>query len=181
MATDRCMICKKRAAVVKLVRVAKNRKREYWLCRECAEHYTITPPPSLSVEPKDKFSQLFMGILGVSPTEQENKEDEKTQVDLTCPNCGRTFRAYREKLLLGCSECYKTFEEQLIVDLRKYHGDTYHRGRKQQVRTVPEYVMEETFSIEELERKLAQAVANEDFELAAKLRDEIRARKSQHR
>lgn len=176
------MICKKREAVVKLVRVAKNRKREYWLCRECAEHYSITPPPSTDVEPKDKIAKMFLNLFGGGPIPtKETEPDNKTQVDLTCSNCGRTFRAYREKLLLGCSECYKTFEDQLIVDLRKYHGDTYHRGRKQQVRSIPQYVVEETFSIEELHRKLEQAVANEDFELAAKLRDEIRARKSQHR
>jgi len=180
MSTDRCMICKKRVAVVKLVRVAKNRKKEYWLCRECAERYTISPP-SISAETQHGLAQLFMSILGIPTPAHHSEQEEKTQVDLTCPNCGRTFRAYREKLLLGCSECYKAFEELLIVDLRKYHGDTYHRGRKHQVQTVPEYVVEETFSIEELERKLAQAVANEDFELAAKLRDEIRARKDQRR
>ena len=79
--------------------------------------------------------------------------------------------SYRSTLLLGCSECYKSFEKLLLHDLRKFHGNVEHKGR------VPEDVpatIERRRNPQEIRKRLADAVKAEDFELAARLRDELR-------
>ena len=32
--------------------------------------------------------------------------------------------------MLGCADCYESFYEQIVPDLRKFHGSSRHTGRK---------------------------------------------------
>ena len=47
-----------------------------------------------------------------------------------CPGCGASFSDFRESGRLGCTECYVTFEGQLRILIRRYHGSTHHHGRR---------------------------------------------------
>ena len=72
--------------------------------------------------------------------------------------------------IFGCENCYEVFSEQLPQLLERIQAGTKHVG----------YV-EETPSKEKIEHKIAelrevmqQAIAVENFEEAAKIRDEVR-------
>ena len=72
---------------------------------------------------------------------------------------------------LGCPECYETFAEPLGGLLKTMHKGTRHVGK------VPESLRQTLdFSdrLKGLQKKLAKAIEEEDFEKAAVLRDEIK-------
>ena len=161
------MSCKKNPATVKLTKLVKGTVEELWLCQQCAAekspyHKKIS---SLSIE------SILANILGQQQAEEEARPGES---DLSCGNCGLPFESYRGSLLLGCSDCYASFEQQIVGDLRKFHGSTVHTGRTPSgVRAV--YNDEAQRDPQDLRKRLQAAVESEDFELAAKLRDELRS------
>lgn len=161
------MSCKQNPATVKLTKLVKGSVEEIYLCQDCAAKQSPyqkklhQQPPSLDA--------ILAGILN----QQQNEEAARPAAtsDLSCPTCGLPFDSYRSTLLLGCSDCYDSFEKQLAADLRKFHGSTIHRGR------VPDeapQVFEKHTSPHDLRKRLQDAVKAEDFELAAKLRDELK-------
>jgi protein arginine kinase activator len=88
-----------------------------------------------------------------------------------CPSCGFTLEDLRRVRRFGCSECYKTFNDELTTILRGMHKGTSHVGK------VPKGLMEQQVldqRLEELRSRLEQAVVSENYEEAAGLRDEIR-------
>ena len=91
--------------------------------------------------------------------------------EATCEHCGLLFSKFRESSLLGCPECYEAFEPSLGPLLERAHeGATQHMGK------VPRRAgagQDRQQLLRRMRKRLAEAVESEDFELAAKLRDEI--------
>ena len=88
-----------------------------------------------------------------------------------CACCGSLFSDIVESGRVGCSECYDTFREELMPSLQRLHGKTTHVGK------VPETVQKTPSRedrLKELREQLSAAVSAEEFEQAAKIRDEIR-------
>lgn len=75
-----------------------------------------------------------------------------------CPSCNTRWAQFNKTGLLGCSECYNAFEELLTPIMREIHG-----ASMQPV-------------MDDLHAQLAAAIESEDYESAAKLRDQIRER-----
>ena len=92
--------------------------------------------------------------------------------DVTCPRCGMTLSEFTRTGHLGCPKCYEAFREQLQPMLLQIHGRVQHAGR-QPLSTAEE--QRKRSATEQLQRQMEQTVALEDFETAAKLRDQIRA------
>ena len=94
-----------------------------------------------------------------------------TQQELVCDNCRLSFSQFREHGLLGCPQCYKSFESPMGQLLERAHeGGTHHLGKVPQRCGTGERRQAQLLR---LQHRLDDAVAAEDFELAAKLRDEI--------
>src|SRR5688572_1513632 len=89
-----------------------------------------------------------------------------------CPSCGISFAEFREKGRLGCPNDYEFFEEHLTPLLEKIHGATEHRGRLPQGSL--DAAGKRNDLLLRLRRDLLQAVKGEQYEAAARLRDEIR-------
>jgi protein arginine kinase activator len=88
-----------------------------------------------------------------------------------CDNCGLTFAEFREDSLLGCPHCYRAFEAQLSPLLERAHeGGTHHIGKVPRRAGVGE---QRQMALQRLRRQLDDAVDAEDYELAARLRDDI--------
>jgi protein arginine kinase activator len=91
--------------------------------------------------------------------------------ELKCPTCGFTQADFKKTGRLGCAECYATFAEGLEGLLKSMHKGTKHVGK------VPQPMQQHKDYAEKLgklQQQLEKAVANEDFEQAAVLRDEIK-------
>ncbi len=47
-----------------------------------------------------------------------------------CPNCLTTLSSFYKTGMLGCPECYKVFEREILITLKKIQGGTFHVGKK---------------------------------------------------
>ena len=83
-----------------------------------------------------------------------------------------TYQEFQKLGMLGCANCYQAFKTPMTALLQRVHGNTQHAGR------VPGGVHSGTsirMNIDRLKQKLQRAIADEEYEQAAKLRDAIRA------
>ncbi|MDX2146605.1 MAG: UvrB/UvrC motif-containing protein [Planctomycetota bacterium] len=101
-----------------------------------------------------------------------------------CARCKLTFADFRSTGQLGCPECYTTFEAQLVPMLERAHeGSSLHVGKspKPAKRSAMEEVarakaaMDSAERMQQLRRQLDEAVKAEAYELAARIRDQLRA------
>jgi protein arginine kinase activator len=72
---------------------------------------------------------------------------------------------------LGCGECYHAFKKYLAPLLRRIHGSSQHTGKSPLKVTK---IFKKKADLQELRMRLQQAVVEENFEEAARLRDQIR-------
>ena len=91
--------------------------------------------------------------------------------DVVCERCNTTLSQFTKSGKLGCPQCYKAFREQLTPMLQQIHGRVQHAGRKP---LDDEAAQRRRTTYDHLSRQLEQAVAMEDFETAAILRDQLR-------
>jgi protein arginine kinase activator len=163
MAEKTCDNCGSGKAVVHLTQIVNNEMTTFHLCEACAAEKGLEPTPESVNFPLTDFLAQMGGAEpagGAGPSE-------------ACSFCGLTFDDFRETGRLGCPQCYSTFEPHLRGLLRRIHGSTKHVGK---VYLPPDPTASEMEKrVEALRRKLDRAVAAENFERAAELRDEIRA------
>ncbi|HEX5135757.1 MAG TPA: UvrB/UvrC motif-containing protein [Planctomycetota bacterium] len=156
-----CQVCGKREAKIHFTEIREGKKTEMHICEQCAhEKNTMMAFPAV-------LSQLVKGGGPPAPRESE-------AVPATCPGCGLAYAEFKAKGRLGCPRCYEAFGPVLIPLLEKVHGASAHRGK------TPERVKGAQASRRELadiEQQLASAVANEEYEKAAQLRDRLRGMK----
>jgi protein arginine kinase activator len=106
-------------------------------------------------------------LLGIGAAE----EIEKGSSTQRCPVCGFTQADFKKAGRLGCSTCYATFTEALTALLKAMHKGTAHVGK------VPQRAHragELTDKMRNLNESLQKAVAEENYESAASLRDQIK-------
>ena len=155
-----CNICKEKEATVHLTQIAGEKVQKVDLCEECAKHKGVNDPTGFSL------ADLLLGI-GAS----QEFEQATGGADVKCPRCGFTQADFKKSGRLGCADCYTTFAEGLEGLLKTMHKGTRHTGKAPQALQQSRDIAER---LKTLQKKLAKAVADEDFEQAAALRDEIK-------
>ena len=158
-----CQICQKNDATIHLTEINDGARAEMHICEHCAAEQDI------SVKTHIPINELLSNLLAVQPTDDEFSDPSELQ--LACPNCGFTLDQFRKEGLLGCAHDYEIFEKLLCPLIEKAHdGRTAHCGK------IPSKTPKDTKSqmrLLKLRQQLETAVHKEDYELAAKLRDEI--------
>jgi protein arginine kinase activator len=170
-----CQRCGQRAATIHLVELVEGKRQSQWLCAVCAGDRPAEqdePPGSPfggkqgpnNPEEEDETLAAFLG--------QVFERGEKTgQAEPpACPTCGYTFGQFRQNNRLGCPRCYEAFRRPLLGILGHMHRHVTHLGK------APANVDGRSDRTSELSRNrvaLEKAIAAEDFESAARLRDEI--------
>ena len=157
-----CDNCRERDAVIQVMQIVDKGPVRHNLCEKCAAEKgfetTVNTPKNSLVEfllPAQKALPATMAEVG------------------RCPFCSATFRDFRASGRLGCARCYTTFESSLREVLRRVHGNHKHVGKRYQSPQMRP-VAESAGLLSELRERLRRAVENEQFELAAELRDRIR-------
>ncbi len=162
-----CQLCKQREATVHLTQIIENQMKKVDICDQCAKDKQLNDPTSFSL------ADLLLGLGAAKELEQATEETGKGE--LRCPNCGFAQGDFKKTARLGCSECYQIFAEGLAGMLKGMHKGTLHRGK---MPPSVKRLVETGALLEQLEQQLKAAIASEHFEVAAKLRDEIRAAKA---
>ena len=154
-----CEDCGERPARYHLVTVVNGERVSSNLCQVC-------------------MARRHTNLAGILSNIMENRRGNEAEPldagmeDCVCEQCGMTYREFQKGGMLGCAGCYKAFKAPLSALLQRVHGNTQHAGR------IPEGAHSGTsirMNIDRLKQKLQKAIADEDYEQAAKLRDTIRA------
>lgn len=157
----KCDKCDK-PATIHLTEILDGQKMEKHLCEDCAEAEGITIKANIPI------SQLLEDF--VLQTVGEN--EEASPPPPSCELCGMTFAEFREKGQLGCPNDYEVFREQLLPILaRAQDGNTQHVGKTPRRAGKAQ---QKQMEILRLRSQLKQAIAAEQYERAAELRDQIK-------
>lgn len=159
-------------------------KRKCDQCDQPATHHSVEIIKGQKIEKHlcdQHAAQEGMAIQAVSAHTPINElltsfvkmhSGASTQQDLVCESCGLTFSQFREHSLLGCPQCYTAFEAMLSPLIERAHeGGTHHMGKVPRRAGPGE---QRQADLLRLRKRLAEAVAAENYELAAKLRDDLR-------
>lgn len=161
-----CQNCGKNEATTHIKQIINGDMAESHLCSDCASHLGYSDMFSgFSLN----LSELFGGFLGdMMPSISSGKSQR-------CSKCGTSFDEIARDGRVGCADCYRTFYDKLLPSIQRIHGKIKHSGKT--VSAVPEQPRVETKEekIEKLRAAMNDAVAKQDFENAAKIRDEIKA------
>ena len=155
-----CQRCNKTQATVHLLDISPSgEKREHHLCEHCANEEGMVAQQH---EPINAILDSFL----------KQASGMQQMADLSCPDCGMTFREFRSNGVLGCPNDYAVFERYLAPLIERAHeGATHHVGKvptRQREAPSPET------ELAKFKHRLKDAVESEDYELAARLRDQIK-------
>ncbi len=98
-----------------------------------------------------------------------------------CEKCGMSFEEIVKSGKIGCAGCYEKFYEMLLPSVQRIHGKTQHNGKIANVIEEKESVKEKTKEeiIAELQAEMKTAIEEQNFERAAEIRDEIKAKEAE--
>lgn len=155
-----CDKCKQNNATVHITRIINGVMQEEHLCTQCA----AASGQILGATQPIGWQHLLGGFT--QPVQ-----------DKRCSQCGLSYSDFSRSGKMGCPQCYREFTNQVPELLHRIHGATRHVGK------VPARGREEVIvdrKIKTMKEELAQLVAAEKFEEAAKLRDEIKNLEQDH-
>jgi protein arginine kinase activator len=161
-----CQNCHERTATVHLTKILNYEKTEMHLCEVCAKN--VGSELGIFFEPSFNFQNFIAGLL---EGDLNLNQQPETNTETHCHNCGLTFSDFTNSGLLGCGECYHSFQNGLNPLLKKLHGSSHHIGKVPK-RTGGKFRVRKEIS--DLKAELQQSISREDYEKAAFLRDEIR-------
>ena len=154
----RCDVCQKNEATVFLTQIVEGKMQKVNLCETCSKEKGVSDPTGFAM------ADLLLGLGATQQIETGQQPGHKG------PVCGFTQTDFKKTGRLGCSACYDTFADGLATLLRGMHKGLRHTG-KMPAKLSRRYAMADR--VKNLEAELKQAVQNEKYEDAARLRDEI--------
>ena len=152
-----CQKCGKRNANVHYKQVVNGVVKEEYLCSQCAASGNMDM--NLNKGTDELFGNLFAGSSLFSGRAKR-----------TCPLCGATARDISVSGKVGCAKCYEVFKDELQRTVVGIHGNVHHVGRAPGKH---KEAMELQAKLDALKAEQQKAIEEQNFELAAELRDKI--------
>ncbi len=168
-----CENCKQRPAKVTVTQIQNGEQVQRHYCDVCAKDFH---PFHLDFQ-QDPLSlhQLLSNWFGVPENKQVQQKPQPESA--TCSSCGWTFRQFLNKGKFGCAQCYESFHDQMPDVFKKLHnGSVEHVGKTPGAFGQTLQIKKQ---IESIRTSMRTAIEIENFEEAAKLRDEARALEDQ--
>ena len=156
-----CNVCGVNEAAIHLTEIVNNQMVEVHLCEACAQE-----------KGTDFKTHFNLGdlLMGLSSLDQPARSSDKQHTQV-CASCDMSYEEFGKSGRLGCSDCYNAFSKMLLPLIQRVQRATHHLGKKpskisRSVRT--------TYDLRLLQDRLRKSVDMEEYEKAAKLRDEIK-------
>lgn len=187
-----CQKCNKKVATVFISTIVNGKNTQMYLCTDCAKelHDNMNPDIKIPFPINDILTNMELNEDTINEWINEFKDmEDKGQIeelvqhenpetlqhnnqheDITCNFCNTSFDEYKKTGKLGCGKCYSTFRKQLKPIIEGIYGYSEHIGK------FPKNEFKDTEivkTVEQLKEKLNMAIQEEEYEQAAKLRDEI--------
>jgi protein arginine kinase activator len=154
----KCQRCTKQATLHITEVLPESKFEEFHFCEECAKKY------------------LYPAAENSKKKATANKSSSEDPGGKVCEACGIKFVEFRNSGRLGCPHDYDEFEAELVPLLESIHGELKHAGK------IPHRSLggrEGLKELNQLRRKLQDAIHRESYEEAARLRDTIRSLEDQ--
>lgn len=168
MSYPTCENCHKNVATVTVIEIPPKASgegpgshRQQLLCEICAQSKNLPHAPVVNKTLSDIWKLLQASGQGSQP-----------EPELACPDCGMTQEELRARGRIGCPRDYEIFSEDIGETLERVHGAVRHEGR---VPGVSPDELNRMQAISTLKRKLTEVIREEDYESAARIRDELQA------
>ena len=176
-----CDNCGKKSANVRYSENINGVKKEMHLCEECSRKLGITDKMDFRMPSLD-FSNFFGSFLEDFSTPDFMPLLNEVKL-IKCDSCGSTFDDIINTGRYGCANCYDVFEDRMDPILKKLQGANRHNGRlgkisdnniKFERKEEQKNQSNSDNKLEKLQNDLKQAIKEERYEDAAKIRDEIK-------
>lgn len=155
----KCDLCEEKATVF-YTQIAEGKLKKSVLCEACAQEKGITNPDGLLMA-----EQVLDHTLAVPEAEVISLESVSE-----CSTCGFGIGDYQKVGRLGCPDCYTAFGKEIEARIPTLHKNDTHLGYS------PAGLMAKQArkaKLTNLNERLTKAIAAENYEEAAKLRDEL--------
>ena len=164
-----CSHCNKKEANFHYKQVNNGNYTELHLCSDCARElgYLSTGEQSFTPGLEDMLNE-FLGLA---------KQNQQINKGITCSNCGTSLAEFKKTGFAGCAKCYEVFEKDVENVLSRIQPATTHKGKMAGPRGEE---ITRANEIKELKERLREAVMEERYEDAAKLRDSIKELESKN-
>lgn len=160
----KCQKCAK-PATYHITDIDRGKPREYHFCDEHArEHLDPARETTESLAIGKLAEGLIKGTAGIREPSPADKQ--------ACPLCQITFLDFRNSGRLGCPHDYEVFRDELMPLLENIHDEPRHLGKVP--RRAPRGTQLQA-TLFQLRNDLKRAIAAEDYETAARLRDQIKS------
>lgn len=172
-----CENCGQRPATFHQTLIVNGQKQESHLCEVCAKQkgqLGVGTQPNFAF-PNLSIYDLLSSFLGQQPS-PGNTQVARPEAEPRCQNCGTTYSQFAETGRLGCAQCYHYFEPQMVPLIKRIHGTTVHTGKAPK-RTGG--IVRKKRELDALRRQLQDAIGQEKYEEAARLRDTIKGMEQQ--
>ncbi len=185
-----CERCKIREANIQYTEVIGGVKTEHNFCAQCAKELDFGPYSAI-FDSEFPLGKLLSGLLGVMSDEEEQKAPQ-----IVCPTCKTSYEEFIKNSRFGCPDCYGIFDLLIAENIKQLQGSDTHKGKRpanrrkiepmsfqrkrvpedgeDPVRQATEPVVDPAEQIRILDARLKEALVQEEYEIAAQCRDEIR-------
>jgi protein arginine kinase activator len=160
----KCQKCDK-PATFHITDLTAGEAQSVHLCPQCAKGF-LQPDEPVGNAPK--ITGIITKQFKLGQTARDLAELDSRQ----CPVCGISFYEFRQTGRLGCPHDYEFFSEELQPLFHNVHGATRHSGKR------PRRGNGDTRGKTELirlRREMKEAVDREEYELASRIRDQIKS------
>jgi protein arginine kinase activator len=163
-----CQKCNK-PATFHITELTGGKPQELHLCEDHARQYLTQSgdEPASATSMAAALAQQMAQQIAVGQTAEELARLDQQ----SCPVCGITFYEFRSQGRLGCPHDYTCFEDQLQPLILNIHGEAEHTGKRP--KRVRKGSQQRTQLIR-MRREMKEAIAEEKYERASELRDQIR-------
>ncbi len=162
-----CQKCRKAQATVRYTEVVDGHVTEIHLCSECLRELQNNPGGF-----KYLNAVLNRDIDDVK-TPVIKEEEKKVKAKQICSVCGTQLSYILESNKVGCFSCYKNFGVEVESILEKIQEGSKHIGKRPEYPNEDERIQTQML-LDAKKALIRQAIKSEDYEFAAKLRDEIK-------
>jgi protein arginine kinase activator len=151
-----CEMCQKLEATVRIKQVLAGKLRETWVCEQCAE-----------LSAKEAYTAPSLTSL-LAETAATPSAKRSAKESICCPRCGMGLSEIFKRRQFGCAVCYEALAEHVKPFVDDMQGCLEHRGK------IPSRERGAA-AILQVRHAMENAVKQQDFEAAARYRDQLRS------
>ena len=168
-----CENCKKNTATVHMKGLLNGAKTELNLCQECSFNMVnMEMPTSLEnifkgiLESVQSMGPVTIGQMGLA-----GRPTARKKAPGPCTVCELSYEQFKTTGKLGCEACYHAFPNEIVALFKNVQGSSHHEGK------LPKRFgtqLRQQREVDKLRSTLKKAIDDENFEEAARIRDQIR-------